>query len=369
MMKALAYEFMQDNPDIRIKMEFIPEDSYSTKLIPALSTKAAPDVMQVQSGMIPRLVAADAIQGLDPKILSAEVIRKEFMASSVDALQVGGKFYGLPTDVQTIVLYWNKELVAQAGFDAEKGPQTWDELLAWSKALTKKEGDKMLQSGWGENGYNPEVQALVFQSGGKMVDSSGKYCFADDPKAAEAIKFMADAYKVHGVYDSKFMSRWTGFRQGKVAFMLGHPAMYGNLKQTAPSLKFGIGLIPAKNGAHATAVTSWAYVASKKAPSAEATKWIQYLASREVEKRWTQQTGELPARKDLLADPDLVKDPQLKLLLSSLSESNVAYLQMGILNTIWAKGFEKLMLTDEPYASVLKDTQAELNREIAKDLK
>ena len=59
MMKALAYEFMQDNPDIRIKMEFIPEDSYSTKLIPALSTKAAPDVMQVQSGMIPRLVAAE----------------------------------------------------------------------------------------------------------------------------------------------------------------------------------------------------------------------------------------------------------------------------------------------------------------------
>lgn len=369
MMKTLAYEFMQANPNINIKMEFIPEADYYTKLVSTLATNAAPDVMQVQSGMISRLVKADALQPLDEKVLPADSIKSDFIPASVDALQVGGKYYGLPTDVQTIVLYWNKALIRQAGLDADNGPKTWDELLDWAKKLTKSENGKMALSGWGEKGYNPEVQALVFQYGGKMVDDSGNYCFADDPKSVEAIKFMVDAYKVSKVYDTQFMANWAGFRQGKVAMMLGHPAMLGNLKQTAPNVELGIALIPAKSDKHTTAVTSWAYVASKKANSDAATKWIQYLTSQAVEKRWTQQTGELPARKALLTDADLVKDPQLKILLSSMEDSNVAYLQMGALNTIWGNGYQKLILTDEPFDQNLKNMQNELNAEIAKDLK
>lgn len=369
MMKTLAYEFMQDNPDINVKMEFIPEDSYYTKLTSTLATNAAPDVMQVESGMIPRLVKADAIQPLDEKVLPADTIRNDFTPSTVDALQVNGKFYGLPTDTESIVLYWNKDLVKAAGLDADKGPQTWDELLDWAKKLTKFDGGKMVQSGWGEKGYHPEVQAFIFMNGGKMVDDSGKYCFADDPKSVEAIKFMVDAYKVSKVYDTQFMANWAGFRQGKVAMMLGHPAMLGNLKQTAPQVHLGIGLIPAKSGQHTTAITSWAYVASKKADSTAVTKWIQYLTSQDVEKRWTQQTGELPARKALLTDADLTKDEQVKVLLSSLNDSKVAYLQMGSLNSIWSKGYQKLILTDDPMDKTLKQMQDDLNAEIAKDLK
>lgn len=367
MMKALAYEFMQANPGISVKMEFIPEADYSTKLVSSLATSTGPDVMQVESGMIKRLVNAGALQALDPAVLSADRISSEFTPATVDTLQVGGKYYGLPTDMQTIVLYWNKDLVAAEGLDAEKGPQSWDEFLDWAKKLTKRDGDKMVQSGWGENGYHPEVQAFVVQNGGKMVDKDGRYCFADDPKSAEAIQWVVDAYRKHKVFETKFVSRWAGFRQGKVALMLGHPAMLGNLKQTAPNVKLGIGLIPARAGRHTTIVTSWAYVMAKKAPSSAATKWVEYLTSADVEKRWTLSTGELPARKALLTDESLVKDPQLKILLSSLSDSSGGYLQMGILNSIWATGFEKLILSDEPFSAVLKDMQDNLNKEVAKD--
>lgn len=368
MMKTIAYEFMQANPDINIKMEFIPEDSYSTKLISSLATNAAPNVMQVQSGMIARLVKAGSIQPLDESVMPADSIKNDFIPAAVNALQVGGKYYGMPTDVQTIVLYWNKDLATAAGLDAEKGPQTWDEMLAWAKKLTKAEGGKMTQSGWGEKGYNPSVQSFVFSNSGKMTDNSGKYVFAEDPKSVEAIQFIVDAYKVSKVYNTEFVKNWAGFRQGKVAMMLGHPAMLGNLKLTAPTVKLGIGLVPEKNGKRTTTVTSWAYVMSKDANAAAATKWIQFLSSQDVGKRWTQQTGELPARKALLADADLVKDAQLAILLSSLNDSQVGSLQMAALNTIWAAGFEKLILTDEPFADTLKKMQEELNTEAAKDL-
>lgn len=369
MMQDLAKEFMDKNKNITIKTEFIPEDSYSTKLISSLATDAAPDVMQVESGMIPRLAKSGSIQPLDEKVLSADKVASEFIPATVDGLKYNGKYYGLPTDTQTIVLYWNKDLVKDAGLDAENGPKTWDELRDWAKKLTKTEGGKMSQSGWGEKGYNPEVQALVNQYGGKMVDENGKYVFADDAKAVEAIQFMVDVYKKDKVYDTQFMKNWAGFRQGKVAMMLGHPAMLGNLKQTAPNVKLGMSLIPAKDGKNTTIVTSWAYVASKKANSEAATKWIEFLTSKDVQKKWTKQTGELPARKELLTDSELTSDPQTKLLLSSLTDSKVGYLQMGVLNKIWSEGFEKMILTEAPVKDTLKAMQDSLNQEVSKDLK
>lgn len=370
MMESLAQEFMQKNPNIEVKLEFIPEDSYNTKLISSLATDAAPDVMQIQSGMINRLAKAKAIQPLDENVLSTKNIKDEFIPATVDGLQVDGKYYGLPTDTQTIVAFWNKDLVKQAGLDAEKGPQTWDEMLAWAKKLTKRSADgKMEISGWGVKGYNPEVQALILQNGGKVVDKDGKYVFADDPKAIEAVQYMVDAYKKDKVYDTAFMKNWAGFRQGKVALMLGHPAIIGNLKQTAPNVKLGLGVIPAKSGKHTTIVTSWGYAISKKANAQAATKWIEFLASADVEKKWTKQTGELPARKNLLEDSELTSDPQLKLVLSSLKDSEVGYIQMGILNKYWSDGFEEMLLKDVSAKDGLKKIQNQMNEEIAKDIK
>jgi ABC-type glycerol-3-phosphate transport system substrate-binding protein len=370
MMKELADEFMKENQDIEVKMEFIPFDSYFTKLISSLSTDAAPDVMQVKSGMITRFANSGTIQPLDENILTTDNIKNEFMPSSVDALKYDGKYYGLPTDVQTIVLYWNKALAKEAGLvDAEKGPQTWDELIDWAKKLTKFDNGQMMQSGWGEKGYPFEIEALVAQNGGKMVDENGKFVFADDPKSSEAIKYFVDAYKVHKVYDLKFMKNWAGFRQGKVAMMLGHPAMLGNLKQTAPDVELGIGLVPKKNDRNTTIVTSWAYAISKKANSEAATRWVEFLTSEKIEKKWTEKTGELPARKALLNDADLTKDPNVKRLLSSINDSETSYLQTSALYDIWKKGYEKLILTDESFEDNLKQMQKDLNAEIAKDLK
>ncbi len=368
-MKSFAFDFMQANPEINVKMEFIPFADYSTKLISSLATNAAPDIMTVESGMISRLVKADAIQAIDESIIPMASIQSDFIAASTEALQVNGKLYGMPTDVQTIVLYWNKDLVKAEGLDAEKGPQTWDELLEWAKKLTKYEGGKMVQSGWGESGYNPEVQALIAQYGGKVADDAGKFIFAEDPKSVEAIKFLVDTYKVHKVYDKQFMANWAAFRVGKLAMNLGHPAMMGNLKLTAPDVKLGAGLIPTLNGQHTTILSSWSFSISKNADSQNAAKFLQYITSEDAQRRLTAQIGEIPSRKALLSDEALTKDPMTKLMFSSLNDSIVSRWQTLTLNAIWSEGYDKLILTDEPFDAVMKKLQDDMNAEMAKDLK
>ena len=220
-------------------------------------------------------------------------------------MKYNDKYYGMPTDTQTIITFWNKKLVAEAGLDAEKGPQTWDEFYDWARKLTKRDASgSMIQSGWGGKGYWPEVEAYVVQMGGKLYDAEkNQFVFAEDEKAIKAITDMVALYKTDKVYDTEFAKNWAGFRQGLVAMMLGHPAMMGNLPVTAPDLDWGVAAIPANGDSRSTCVTSWGYVMSAKAPSAEATRFIEFLSSEEVEKQWTMKTGELPARKSLINDP------------------------------------------------------------------
>ena len=121
MMTELVKQFEAANPDIKINVEFIPEGDYTEKLIPSLATASAPDVFQVQSGMVAKLADAGSIQPLDESVMSTESIAEDFVAATVDGLKFDGQYYGMPTDTQTIICLWNKDLVAAAGLDAEAG--------------------------------------------------------------------------------------------------------------------------------------------------------------------------------------------------------------------------------------------------------
>ena len=365
MMTELVKDFEAENPDIKIKLEFIPEGDYSQKLIPSLATDTAPDVFQIQSGMVAKLAEAGAIQPLDETVMPADMIEKEFVPATVNGLKYNDQYYGMPTDVQTIILFWNKALVAEAGLDAENGPQTWEEFFDWARKLTKREGDALVQSGWGGKGYVPELLSFIEQKGGKFYDEeSGQFVFAEDAAALDAIKEYASLYKDDKVYDTEFVKNWAGFRQGLIGMMLGHPAMIGNLPQTAPDLDFGVGMIPANGDSRATCVTSWGYVASAKAPSAEATRFIEFLSSEEVEKKWTQKTGELPARSVLLDDEELKQDPKVAVAIQSLEDSFVGVVQTPALNTILSDSYTEYLKTDRPLEEIMKEAQDKMNAEL-----
>lgn len=364
LMDELVKEFNADNPDIIVKTEYIPFDDYMSKLIPALSTDAGPDVFKIQQGMVTQLAAAGSIQPLDDTVLPGSMIENDYIPSTVNGMMYDGKYYGMPTDTQSIMMYWNRDLVAAEGLDAENGPQTWEEFFDWARRLTKSDNGVMTQSGWGTNGYWPEVQSYAEQYGKFYDGETGQFVFADDADTMAALEAMAEMYRTDKVYDINFSANWAGFRIGKVALMLGHPGMIGNLAQTAPDVNLGTGLIPANGSSRTTAVTSWAFVASAKAPSDAATRFIEYLSSEEVMKRFCGQTGELPSRKALLEDADLQENAHYKVALESLNDSVLGRLQTGAMNTIWSEAWVKVQTTDEALSTILSKCQEDLNKEL-----
>ncbi len=80
-----------------------------------------------------------------------------------DDNQWDGKYYSLPFNKSTNVLFYNKTLLEKAGL---KVPATWDELKDAAKKLTQ---GKTIGMGF-ENSIGMDLQSFVMQAGGEFVD-------------------------------------------------------------------------------------------------------------------------------------------------------------------------------------------------------
>lgn len=96
---------------------------------------------------------------------------------------VDGKLYGLPFMRSTPILYKNVTMLKEAGLDPE-GPRTWRELEQYARALKAK----------GTYGMTLPIdiwfyEALVFQSGGRILSEDGRKALFNSPEGVEPVAF------------------------------------------------------------------------------------------------------------------------------------------------------------------------------------
>ncbi len=324
MVEAFANDFMKANPDIEIKIESIPEADYFQKLLPALAAGAGPDVFQIPSGQVVTYARAGVLQPLDPSVPGVKQVAEDFVPGSIQRLLIDGKYYGFPVDTQTIVLFYNPALFREAGLDPDKPPQTWDELIKYAKAMTKRDATGLTtQMGLATGGYGPVIASLMIQNGAPMWDAKADMPDLNSAKAVEALQFAASISTTHKLEDTKMGSRWNAFRGEKLAMVYAHPAMIGSFRATVPDLVFRIAEVPAPKagGSRSTLLSSWAYVVSSKAPSEAATRWAAFLTSADAQKQWIVKTGDLPSRKALLDLPEYKNDPLLAPCMESMKKA------------------------------------------------
>lgn len=328
LVEAFAEEFMRAHPDVTIQVESIPYDDYFKKLLPALAAGSGPHTFQIPAGEVPAYVAAGVARPLAGSVVPAGTIEAEFVPATVAHFKIDGEYYALPTDVQTIVMFRNPQLFREAGLDPERAPATWDEALEAARRIQRRDDQgQTTQMGIATGGYGPVLHSLMLQAGCGLWDAaSGKPAF-DHPGARQGLSFAVDLVVKHQVEDPKFGSRWTAFRQSKLGMVWAHPAMIGSFRSTVPDLRFETSEAPAMKpgGARPVLLTSWAYVVSSRAKSnaeAEAaTRWVAYLTSADAQRRWTVETGELPSRTALIADPKLRSDRVVVAGLESLKSA------------------------------------------------
>lgn len=130
-------EFNDSQKDIEIKAENIPFNDYTTKtIVAAQAGKLDGDILQATPELAPRLIKANLLAPLDD-VLTRNNIKD--LSSAHDALRKDGHIYGLDMVTVAFGLIYNSKMYADAGVKPATNP---DELVAVSKALTNRDGQK-----------------------------------------------------------------------------------------------------------------------------------------------------------------------------------------------------------------------------------
>ena len=129
----LIANFQSANPDITIKHTYFPYADYRKKVAIAVAAGDGPDLVQLYYGWLNDYRDTGLIQPLPKDVFSHDDIESNFF-KMVSAMKVDGDYWGLPTAVRSLALFYNNDLLKEAGLSGP--PETLDDMVNYAKKLT-----------------------------------------------------------------------------------------------------------------------------------------------------------------------------------------------------------------------------------------
>ena len=159
------------NQPITLTTDVYPYDEQHNKLLIALqSGTGAPDIADIELGKF-----ANFLKGtpqLAPLNSIVDPIKDQLIMGRMENYAKDGKYYGVDYHVGAEVMYYNTEILGQAGIKAED-IKTWDEYLAAGKKVLDATGKAMATIETTEHwSYYPLINMQnsdVFDKDGKVI--------------------------------------------------------------------------------------------------------------------------------------------------------------------------------------------------------
>lgn len=253
-------KFQKENPDIVIKEEAIgDQNAYYTKLKTLAASNNLPDIFISKGSELAMFAANDTVVPLN-EILEADKDWKDgFLPSSFNDLSSNGQTYGIPFSMlATSVVYYNKQILADAGYDTF--PATWTEFVdAIEKikalgivpiALGNKEqwvAGSCILSALGDRFTGPEwFESVNGNTGAKFTDAA----FVESLSAFQSLAKM-------GAFNSDMNSinndqQKTVYFNGKSAMFMEGSWAIGAVAAAPQEIadNTGVAILPAVDGGH-----------------------------------------------------------------------------------------------------------------------
>ncbi len=198
---------------VEIERETVPGADLIQTVLQRAQSKTMPDVLMLDNPDVQEIAATG---GLTP-LSTFDVDTSPFTQAILDAATYEGEVYGLGPAVNTLGLFYNADILEEAGIEP---PKTWDELKAAAAALT--EGDRYGLAFSSIANYEGAWQFLPF-----MWTNGGDETELDSSENAEALQLWVDLIDEGSV--SAGSVNWTQadvkdqFVAGKAAMMVNGP--------------------------------------------------------------------------------------------------------------------------------------------------
>lgn len=339
------------HPFVTINYKKLTPEEYETELIDALAEDRGPDVFSIQSTwikdyqkkiapmpektrmvypIVKGTVKKETVNEVrETRSLTLKELREKFADTVYDDVvleikddkgeSLGQKIYGLPLALDTMAMYYNKDLLNNAGII--EAPKYWDKSFQQAvKKLTKQNNKgKIIQSGAALGGSKNIERAsdilvlLMMQNGAIMEDDNGRVMFQNIPEklnhnpgigALEFYSDFSDPGKEVYCWNEAMTGSLDAFTQGSLAIMFGYAYHLPIIKARAPKLNFGIAKMPQiEENPIINNPNYWVETVSAKSKHQEvAWDFVQYMSKAENVKKYLKKTSKPTALKALVEE-------------------------------------------------------------------
>ncbi len=260
-----ATEFNKIQDSIVVESTPIPWNEHEKKILTSILSGNPPDVIGLVTP-IPKWASRMALTPIDKFIQKDNFDTSIFFPSLWEEMKWHNKTFGIPIYSNSYAFFYNKKLFKEAGIDPNKPPTTWDEVIQYSKLLTKKdEKGRFIRMGFIPHYGNLQTSILIaFELGAKFLSDDKKKVSLTNSEMIKALQWEVDFYDD---YSYRQISSFTagfgygnqhGFISEKVAMMVLDNTFPEQIKIYNPNLDYGIAMIPTfENSKTASSSGSW----------------------------------------------------------------------------------------------------------------
>ena len=307
---ASIAEFEKANPDIKVKRTTFAFADLSKSILQGSVGGQVPDVAVVDVVDNQNFASLGML-----KDLSNDGINKsDFFDGPWSSVVYEGKTYGIPLNSNNLALYYNKQMLKDAGVEV---PTDWASLKDVAKKTTKGDVKGLAISAVKSESATFQILPFVWQTGGDLKDyaTSGATALAylrgliDDGSMSEAVSNYTQE-------DAR-----TQFITGKSAMMINGPWELSTLAKDA-QFDWDVAPLP-KDKRAATSMGGENVVVMNGAKQSDAAvKLAKYLTSAEGAKIYCDGSGQLSSRPDLKGKLKLSEDAKNKVFESQLADAH-----------------------------------------------
>jgi multiple sugar transport system substrate-binding protein len=305
-----AYNETHEN---QVELTVVPNDDYVAKVGAAAGSGGLPDLFAADIVYVPNWVQ----QGLFADI-SEQVDGLDFKDSINEGHLSAGTYedkeHVLPFVLDLSMLFWNKELFAEAGLDPEKAPATLEEFAAAAQAVQALNKPDTYGTATGLNCGGCLVFTWfpsIWASDEEVMTDDGTESLLNGDAAQEVYDTWAGLQEAGAILPSSTDEAgptWTAaFSEGKVGVM-PFPATL------LPTLEFDAGVagLPGVDGGASTFVGGDGIGISKDSKqSPQAWNFLNWMMSEEAQVEVLAQDGNAVSRGDLADNEYAAADPRL----------------------------------------------------------
>ena len=312
---SLIDEFNQTHPDIRIEEVSMGRyTALSQKIMAAVAAGKPPVIAQAYENWTVELIMSGSIVPIErflrgPNGLSEESFN-DILPVFIRNNQWDDTIWSFPFNKSVRALFYNKDLFAESGLDPERPPETWDDYLGFSRAITADTDSDGYPDIWGTAG---QVNVWMFgnlllQNGGRFFDPASQQAAFNGPEGIKALRFMkklladsvgfiASGYE----YQNDFLARKVGMIEGSTVSLAFIKGKY----------EFDLGVAPLPRGKTegVTIAGTNVVIFSEASERQQEAAWtfIKWFTDTEQTARWAAGTFYVPVRRSAF-ETDVLKE-------------------------------------------------------------